>query len=69
MIAGAMTNLAGQSRRRRRLNQPPKSGAISVESELRDPTISPQDFYQEMVERPDVRRILTRLAQVEGDGS
>ncbi len=26
--------------------------------------ISPQDFYREMTERPDVRRILTRLAQV-----
>lgn len=34
-----------------------------------DPGISPQDFYREMVERPDVRRILTRLAQIEDGGA
>jgi hypothetical protein len=28
-------------------------------------TISPQDFYAEMVTRPDVQSILKRLAQVE----
>lgn len=26
--------------------------------------VSPQEFYREMAERDDVRRILTRLAQV-----
>ncbi len=30
-----------------------------------DTAISPQDYYREMVERPDVRRVLTRLAQIE----
>ncbi len=34
-----------------------------------DTTLSPQDFYREMVERPDVRRILGRLAQFEDDGA
>lgn len=29
--------------------------------------ITPQDFYHELAERPDVRRILTRLAQVEDE--
>jgi len=36
-----------------------------VKAASRDTAISPQEFYGEMVERPDVRRILTRLAQVE----
>jgi len=31
--------------------------------------ISPQDFYREIVERPDARRILTRLAQAEDSGA
>ena len=34
-----------------------------------DTAISPQDFYREMVERPDVRRILTQLAQVKDGGA
>jgi hypothetical protein len=28
-----------------------------------DEAVSPMDFYREMVTRPDVRRILARLAQ------
>lgn len=36
-----------------------------VDTTPTDPGISPQDFYRELIERPDVRRILTRLAQIQ----
>ncbi len=69
IIVRAMTSLAEQFHRGRRA-QP---AAITVTApdgrDAGDPAISPQDFYQELVERPDVRRILTRLAQVEDGGA
>jgi hypothetical protein len=62
-----MTNIAEQFRRGRR-----PTPAVTTTPDGRtaaDPAISPQDFYEELVERPEVRRILTRLAQVEDSGA
>lgn len=36
----------------------------SANAAVGDVAISPQDFYRELTARDDVRRILTRLAQV-----
>ncbi len=62
-----MTNLAEHFRYQRKARTAPKTVEPVVASTT-DTDISPQDFYREMVERDDVRRILTRLAQIE-DGS
>ncbi len=59
-----MTTLAEQFQYRRQV-QTASQTAEPVAATDTDTTISPQDFYQEMVQRPDVRRILRRLAQVE----
>ena len=59
-----MMNLAEHFRYRRK--GPTASKTVKpVAAATTDTTISPQDFYHEMTARPDVRRILTRLAQVE----
>ena len=61
-----MTTLAEQFQYRRQA-QAASQTAEPVAATDADTSISPQDFYRELVQRPDVRRILTRLAQV-GDG-
>lgn len=60
-----MTNLAEHFRRRHQAQTAPTAERSAAEALASDPGVSPQDFYEELVERPDVRRILTRLAQVE----
>ncbi len=59
-----MTNLAEQFGYRRQVKAAPQTADPGVPADT-DTSISPQDFYRELVQRPDVRRILTRLAQVE----
>ena len=62
-----MTNVSEEFRPRRGAKAP---GRASEPAPDRRPSpasdrLSPQDFYAEMVARPDVRSILTRLAQIE----
>jgi hypothetical protein len=64
-VGYAMANVAKRGRPRRGVRAAAKAPEPSVKAASRDTAISPQEFYGEMVERPDVRRILTRLAQVE----
>ncbi len=62
-----MTNLEQFQRGRR-----PTAAAATTAPAGRtaaDSAISPQDFYEELVARPDVHRILTRLAQIEDGGA
>ena len=63
-----MTNFLEQFRFRRqaRADAQPVQPIVGTAT---DTGISPQEFYREMVERPDVRRILTRLAQVKDGGA
>lgn len=42
----------------------PKASKDNIGSELRDDTqISPQEFYREMINRPEIRAILEQLAK------
>jgi hypothetical protein len=62
-----MANITERFPFRRRAQAAPKP-AEPVAPVTADDGISPQDFFQEFNERPDVQRILTRLAQVkDGD--
>ena len=60
-----MTNLAEHFRRRHQAQTAPTGEPSAADAIASDPGVSPQAFYAELVERPDVRRILTRLAQIE----
>jgi len=61
-----MTDIAEQRSRRR--SRRAAGAAQPAAAAPAEPAISPQDFYREMVEREDVQRILTRLAQIK-DGT
>ena len=64
-----MTNVTEQSHRGRTTKPATQALPAGAETAPTDPGVAPQDFYHELVERPDVRRILTRLAQIKGSGA
>jgi hypothetical protein len=64
-MAMTMTNPVQQFRSRRKKLASPQATEPAMPTAGTDAAISPQEFYREMVERDDVRRILTRLAQIE----
>ena len=58
-----MTNISKPFPHQRRTPRP--STTVAAPVDVAPPAVSPADFYQELTVRDDVRRILTRLAQVE----
>jgi hypothetical protein len=65
MMIRTMTDLAKRLPRGQRVDGTTAAEPAADGRAGEVPAISPQEFYQELVAQQDVRRILTRLAQVE----